>query len=329
MWSYSPNMLLTGAGFSKSFGGYLGAEMWAVIYNQPEIIETAVLRSAMRDSLTLNYEEIYSLVTDTSNNFSEDQKRKFSLAIRRAYWQMQREINSLGQRSLVPVSGLFREVIARFNDSEKGPTLFFTLNQDLMAERFGGDYMRIPFLHCENWFNRQLQDVPLDYSIRLPTQQDIDTNQNSFTGTMFYLKLHGSFGWVSSDGSDRIVIGTTKAGIIQQEPLLKWQFGVFETALQRPANLLVIGYSFSDEHINRAIVDGLHKGLQLFVISVMSPLDFRNKLAGKNPAPHGRELWEGLSGYYPESIAKLFYDSSDPQRPMFAHLLGRLGLSNT
>ena len=30
-------VLLTGAGFTKTFGGYLASEMWATILNQPEI----------------------------------------------------------------------------------------------------------------------------------------------------------------------------------------------------------------------------------------------------------------------------------------------------
>jgi len=28
--------MLTGAGFTETFGGYLATEMWAAIFNQPE-----------------------------------------------------------------------------------------------------------------------------------------------------------------------------------------------------------------------------------------------------------------------------------------------------
>jgi hypothetical protein len=32
-------VLLTGAGFTKTFGGYLASEMWATILNQPEVLQ--------------------------------------------------------------------------------------------------------------------------------------------------------------------------------------------------------------------------------------------------------------------------------------------------
>ena len=52
-------VLLTGAGFTKSFGGYLASEMWAAILNQPEIQNSPALLKRMRELETLDYELLY------------------------------------------------------------------------------------------------------------------------------------------------------------------------------------------------------------------------------------------------------------------------------
>ena len=44
---FAKTILLTGAGFTKTFGGFLGSEMWAAIFNQPEVGEDNKLREYM------------------------------------------------------------------------------------------------------------------------------------------------------------------------------------------------------------------------------------------------------------------------------------------
>jgi hypothetical protein len=52
-WWFKPakNVLLTGAGLTRNFGGYLAAEMWAVIFRQPEIRRYPNLRKRMLEGL--------------------------------------------------------------------------------------------------------------------------------------------------------------------------------------------------------------------------------------------------------------------------------------
>jgi hypothetical protein len=52
-------LLLTGAGFTKTFGGYLASEMWATILNQPEVQNSPELLKGMRDLENLDYEMYY------------------------------------------------------------------------------------------------------------------------------------------------------------------------------------------------------------------------------------------------------------------------------
>jgi hypothetical protein len=52
-------VLLTGAGLTKNYGGYLASEMWATILNQPEVQDSPELLKGMRDLEHLDYETFY------------------------------------------------------------------------------------------------------------------------------------------------------------------------------------------------------------------------------------------------------------------------------
>jgi hypothetical protein len=69
-----------------------------------------------------------------------------------------------------------------------------------------------------------------------------------------YIKLHGSTNWQCDAGESVLIMGNAKSGAIAKFPVLKWYHEVFETCLRRGnAKLMVIGYSFQDEHINNVI----------------------------------------------------------------------------
>lgn len=78
------------------------------------------------------------------------------------------------------------------------------------------------------------------------------------TSVQPYVKLHGSVNWVQSSVGQRVlVIGGQNAMSIGRYPLLTWYHAEFRKMLLRPsARLMVIGYSFSDSHINDATADG-------------------------------------------------------------------------
>jgi hypothetical protein len=68
-------------------------------------------------------------------------------------------------------------------------------------------------------------------------------------------------------GKRILIMGGQKAVSIGRYPILSWYHDEFRTMLLRPsARLMVIGYSFSDTHINDAIAAALAAGLKLFVL---------------------------------------------------------------
>lgn len=333
---YQPTetMLLTGAGFTKTFGGYLGSEMWAAILNQPEVQHDPALRKCMFGAEGLNYEAAYNKVQE-SDEFTAEQKSCFTSAVLRAYEQMD---DIIRLRRVQPAFNS-RFWIRRFggSDNPRSRGFFFTLNQDLFIERFyrndgdSGTQLTLPGVYSDEWFKDGGAFKPVD----LPTSGKLEIVQQKFWekghGRFVYIKLHGSYRWRSQDGSDVMVIGYGKEGKIEKEPLLRWYMSLFEEVLNAgDRKLLVVGYGFGDEHINQVIARAIReKGLKLYVACPMSPQEFMNHLLGLSGnvtrKPCCDQLWDGLFGYYPGEVTDFYnpdqYSSLSPQAEGFFRAL--------
>jgi hypothetical protein len=309
-------VLLTGAGFTKTFGGYLASEMWATILNQPEVQNSQELLKGMLDLEFLNYEKFYA---DIQAGGTEQQKTDLSAAIRGAFKEMDDNIRTYKSKSLARhCCNLITRII-----QDRSPSFIFTLNQDLFFERYYSPEKITVVPGLPDHLNRfrEADQKSTDFRLRLPSVEELEPRKvelfkKGFAQTA-YVKLHGSQGWLSHDGSDVMVIGTQKTSIIESEPLLTWYFELFEDTLNRPqACLLTVGYGFRDAHINQSIINAIAKGLKLYVISPQLPQDFKNqfKTHGRvnDQVPFGDELWEGLVQYWPATLLDFYYDNVSP-----------------
>ena len=104
-------------------------------------------------------------------------------------------------------------------------------------------------------------------------------------------KLHGSVNWRTSDGSAMMVIGDGKEASIRGNTLLAGYFEKFRECLSSgDARLMVIGYSFSDPHVNDLVEDAsLHANLQTYLVNPVGLSVFDN--------PH-----PGSLGYVPKAV---------------------------
>lgn len=309
-------VLLTGAGFTKSFGGFLADEMWAVILNQPEIRQHESLRRRLLDEL--DYEALYHEIINESN-YEEHERQAFVAAVRRSYEQLHAAIFEPARHD--KSSGVCRSFVARFLNNESGErTFFFTLNQDLFIENFystSEHLIKLPGLHNSNWFQHKLTPSLGEHMrVALPDDVVIAEIKRRFWAKsherLVYVKLHGSYDWQARDRSEVMVIGHAKSAMIQSHPLLAWYFSLFEEVLKEgERNLVIIGYGFRDQHVNEVIADAIqHNGLRLLVVSPELPAQFRNRLAplhASHPGvPRGQEIWEGLHGYYRAEVTELY-----------------------
>lgn len=315
--NFSKRILFTGAGFTKNFGGLLGSEIWYKIFNWPEIQSLPNLRELLISDY--DYESIYYKVL--GGEFNAQEKDAISTAIFETYETIDRIVRNWTFRRDAPypinIYGVNR-LIELFAGGNNELGFFFTLNQDLFIERHFNSIktalihpgvQKIPDSH------KTIMKLPLenqDY-ISLPTEDSLQNNMLRSTSfkTINYIKLHGSFGWKSSEGINRLVIGGGKEKQIGEEPLLSWYFEIFKKALLLDERrLFVIGYGFGDEHINKIIADSAqHYGLKLFVMSPTEQSEFIKHL---NAVNYGNEILSALTGYFHYKLLDLFpADQSD------------------
>lgn len=231
-------VLLTGAGFTKNFGGFLAEEMWAKVFNDPRIQAHPRLATLMRGNF--DFESIYADVTAGKlREFSGAEVSALSSVVVDAYASLDDAIlpylDKATQESMHNPRDGFMTVLKRHRE-----LLFFTLNQDLYVER-SFSKASAPFV---------LPGVPVDRTLvahparringctALPTGAGLDSavaedlRQNH---NVRYIKLHGSYGWLArgSDTSKRVMIlGQTKHEDIDREPLLRAYFEVFQQKIQ-------------------------------------------------------------------------------------------------
>ena len=107
--------------------------------------------------------------------------------------------------------------------------------------------------------------------------------------------------------------------------------------LRDGVRLFIIGYSFSDAHINKIIVKAIkNKGLKLYVISPEDPEKLKNRLLSnslnKNASEndkHGRYIWNAIVNYFPYALREIFpsdQSETDKKKDLFRSV--REGYSN-
>lgn len=307
----SRHVLLTGAGFTHNFGVPLSKDIWAKIFNN----EKVQCEKRIRELLLYNFdfEDVYNLVF--SNGYNDNEKDAIKEAVLFAYENIDETIRAYrfsGNGTFAVNLHRVQNLIHRFaGKDQKG--FFFTLNQDLFIERqyYNGMKPTMPGIRLKgDYFSANFkQKISPSYFIQLPDEDEVKEKSPSYfqNDAFFYIKLHGSYNWISSDGTQKLVIGRNKQSQIISEPLLAFFFKVFKHVLsQGNIKLLVIGYSFSDDHINDIIVDAIKQfNLKLFVLTPQPVSEFKASLLNKNKK-NGDILWTGLKGYFPNKLVELF-----------------------
>lgn len=334
----SENILLTGAGFTKNFGGLLASEMWAEIFNHEKIQAQPKIKDLMWDeSKSFDYESIYDSIKEDSS-YTDVEKEAFNDAVKSAYEYIDSilidiikdhpyptELNNVhnlisgfsqtGSYSYTGTNNVVHYVYPKTSIK----SFIFTLNQDLFFERLYDNHyeakLSIPGIKSNSEWFKTTFNRPLNLSdyYQLPNEEELNCIKLDILsdGNFFLIKLHGSYNWKSSDGSQKMamVIGSGKIEQIQKEPLLGYYFDVFEKVLyQNQRRLFIIGYGFNDKHINHIISNSMRdKGLQIYIISPDSPKEFKKRLDEKPGL--GKDIWKGISGYFQYSLKdKNFFD---------------------
>lgn len=174
----------------------------------------------------------------------------------------------------------------------------FTTNYDLLVEKTL-DQMGVPYFDgFQGTVQRTFHPESFGYELYQDASGDERLSRVSSSYSLF--KLHGSINWRSvasplggglsvvvqrptaEDSEDLALIYPTpqKEGEVLGYPyseVFRW-FGL--TIRQPETALLVLGYGFADEHVNRLLVQALASNptLHLFVVSPFAPLGDQSKL---------------------------------------------------
>jgi hypothetical protein len=273
------HILLTGAGFSRNWGGLLASDVLGYLLGCKELNE-ATRRLLLQKR---NFEDVLADLQRATD--PEGKKRCQDLisalagmfnGMGLAFMQKQFEFASQPD-----VRYSLNTFLSRFD-------AIYTLNQDTLLEQKylsfvtpGGRWSgaNLPGMKYIN--PQAMTGTPYDkIAVREPNPAAFSTSP----GVQPYIKLHGSANWVeSSMGSRILIMGGEKAVSIGQFPILSWYHDEFRKALLQPgARLMVIGYSFSDHHINEAIIQGITSSdLQIYLVDPggMDVLDKRDRRA--------------------------------------------------
>ena len=265
-----PYFLLTGAGFSYNWGGYLASEAFEFLLSITDGDDDLRKLLWRGHQARLGFEDILAkLQAEYEAGWTaqrEQDLRNLTAGVQRMFGIMAQAFREI---SLGPPG--VADFLAKFD-------AIFTLNQDTLLEEH---------------FLQQIDQNGLQQSSEFPTLRAAyrpgvvrahdsftyggvgdrielykpDDNLTTIPGLQPYIKLHGSIDIKRSDREMMLIIGGNKAANIVQQPLLKWYSEMFQERLRsRGARLMIIGYSFGDAHINQTIFSGVDAGLKLFII---------------------------------------------------------------
>jgi hypothetical protein len=205
----------------------------------------------------------------------------------------------------------------------------FTLNQDTLLER---TYFKSNLLEGSQgkWFRAHSPGLLEEHvaSTNYAPSGIFRSAEHPYTlqdRVQPYFKLHGSSNWRALNGLSILIMAENKGTQIDGVALLDWYRAELRRRLsQTDAHLMIIGYSFRDQHINEILASCVHKGLKLFIIDIsgLKPLEDAPKVIGHNSTLLD-DLREAVIGGsrrpFPASIATDLIERSKIQRffPLF------------
>jgi len=231
--------LLLGAGFSRNWGAPLSSEINGSLLS--ELHDDAQLANQLRNR---PFEDLFSGFALPSGG---DDAARRQLRLQSAVKATFDRVNLAFHPSEFEFRRQNFEIRFSVGTFLEKFDVIFTLNQDLLLETA---YMTS---------GGRVRNATIPGMQRAPADSNIWRANGQHTlpfGPLIqpYIKLHGSTNWQSDAGESVLIMGNAKSGAIAKFPVLKWYHEVFETCLRRGnAKLMVIGYSFQDEHINNVI----------------------------------------------------------------------------
>lgn len=245
-------ILLLGAGFSRNWGGWLASEAHEYLIGCEQL--DAGLRQKLWD-----YQHKgggFEALLDELQSDPDERLKKFQDAVLSMFSDMNQAFESAHfDASII-------SFLTRFN-------VIFTLNQDMLFERCypQGSVSSLSIEpKWDGWSMPEINKVSdAGDGLWEPRPHPFDEPRSR---TQCYFKLHGSSNWKDKDSNNLMVLGGNKESTIARFPVLEWYHARFQYCLSKPdTRLMVVGYSFADDHINKAIIDSASgNNIRIFIV---------------------------------------------------------------
>ncbi len=304
----SKTVLLTGAGWSRNWGGQLADELWESLIGH-DVVQA---NSRLKDLLLNERSFEIALQRTKAPPFTAEDQQGLERAVLDAFISMDREIGRIDHDPWINIYGIQRFLFRFWGPRDEGTNegYLFTLNQDLFFERYlynevaagAGHGGALPGLapSGQRWFNGNVGPFGPAFMMQ-PTLDP--PSESRLSGQMNVIKLHGSFNWRSPGGENLMVIGTEKTALISSTPLLSWYAEVFKQVVSAGGvRLMIVGYGFGDEHINAVIAQAVEKhSLTVFIWNTSR--DLKSVVLS---APYGPAIWKGLISTATRPLIEVF-----------------------
>jgi hypothetical protein len=220
---FSKRVLLTGAGWSRNWGGQLANEVWQSLIGHPRIRANTGLHSLLLDEPAFEV----ALGKTSGAPFTAADRADIEQAVVETFIAMDGEIARSDQDPWINIYKVQELLFRFFGERSAGNSAgyLFTLNQDIFFERHlynehvaGAPGAVLPGLvptPGQRWFNTNIGAY--DQTFTMQPVADPRT-QGRLANQMNVIKLHGSFNWRSPAGGDVMVVGTAKTSRIASMP---------------------------------------------------------------------------------------------------------------
>jgi len=314
-------VLLIGAGFSRNWGGWLAGEVIDYLLGVRELDE--VCRNLLQTHRTAGFEKALSILqadklpTARSPGSS---LRKMEAAIQQMFDDMARSWFRDGfelEFMSPPEMGRsnVKAFLARFD-------AIFSLNQDLLLEigycqraeptqAFNPRWSGLEFPGMVTRVPNPMTPASRWVGSRCPASRDVQSVAPTNNHTQPIYKLHGSSNWVDETGDQLQIIGGDKTASIAASKVLSLYKAEFDRRLKLPdTRLMIIGYSFHDNHINASINEAISAGsLQAFIIDPAgadAPNPYRNRPYRYKPGQPEHPIQRVLMGVSTRNLSTTF-----------------------
>jgi SIR2-like protein len=303
------HILLTGAGFSKNWGGLVASEFFSRLLS--EDLDTRTRDLLFKSRARGGFETVMIQLQGSRSNSPEDKQRldDFTAAVVGIFNSMNNQFLRLHFEFQNEVRYMVRVFLERFD-------AIFTLNQDCLLEAqyfhgfVGGRWNGVDLPGTRQ--SGPPPHVQGTREERIAVRTSDVANYRIQPRIQPYFKLHGSSNWIIDGSSGRLLIlGGQKSASIGLHPLLTRYKQEFRDYVSRPsARLMIIGYGFNDEHINEEIGAAVEKGLKIFIVDprgvdVFDKFD-RTAQIPDHPDPFAEKLRPSIIGESTKPLTQTF-----------------------